>query len=104
MERLTTEECRAIAERRLLELDGLNAQEVLALYDVHRGAHDEHGIEDGKRYRSRVWALRQKANVLLCVLVDPMPLADRPGLLGLIDAGRYGGHVSRSAAKKLLPL
>src|SRR3954453_19229014 len=104
MERLTTEDCRAIAERRLLELDGLDAQEVLARYDVHRGAHDEHGIEDGKRYRCRLWTLRQKTNVLICVLVAPMPEADRPGLLGLIDAGLYGTHVSRSVAKKLLPL
>ena len=104
MERLTTDECGAIAERRLQELDGLNAQEVLARYDVHRGAHEEHGVEDGKRYLCRVWALRQKAHVLICVTVDPMPRVDRSGPLGLIDAGRYGKHVSRSAAKKLLPL
>src|SRR4051812_33693965 len=34
MERHTTDECRAISERRLFELDGLDAREVLARYDV----------------------------------------------------------------------
>jgi hypothetical protein len=104
MERLTTDECRAIAERRLSELDAVDVREVLAGYDARQGLHEEHGLEDGKPYRCRVFALRQKAEVLLWVLVDPMPQEDRPGVRGFIDAGRYGTHVARSTAKKLLPL
>ena len=104
MERLTTDECGAIAERRMSELQNLTAHEALAEFGVENGqggVQEDVGTEAGKPYRVRTWASRVGDAVLLCVAVDPMPETDRRGVLGLLDAWRYGRH-TRSMQSRLL--
>src|SRR4051794_9295549 len=97
MVRLTTEECALIAAQRLRDFDGLDAGDVLARFKLDRGPHEEEGAEGDKPYRCRIWAMRTNdAQVVLYVAVDPLPDVDRRGVLGLIDASRYGRHTRRS--------
>jgi len=107
MERLTTDECGVIAERRMSELQDLDAHDALAQFGVHDGqggVQEELGTEAGKPYRARTWASRVGDAVLLCVAVDPMPETDRRRLLGLLEAWRYGKHSRRSMQSRRLPL
>ena len=107
MERLTTDECGVIAERRMSELQDLDGHDALAQFGVHDGqggVQEELGTEAGKPYRARTWASRVGDAVLLCVAVDPMPETDRRRLLGLLEAWRYGKHSRRSMQSRRLPL
>src|SRR5687767_14338735 len=86
VKRPTTDECGAIAERRMSALQDLEAHDALARFGVHDGqggVQEELGTEAGTQYRVRTWASRVGNGVLLCVAVDPMPDRDRRGLLGL---------------------
>jgi hypothetical protein len=108
MERFTTDECRAIAERRMRALQDLAAGDALPQYRVGHGdpgIQDELGTEAGKPYRCRMWASRVgDDSVLLSIAVDPMPETERRGLLGLVDAWRGGRPSRRSMQSRLLPL
>ena len=107
MERLTTEQCAGIAKHRMSAIQDLAAHDALALFGIHDGqggVQEEAGAEADKPYLVRTWASRMDDKVLLCVAVVPLPEINRRGLLGLLDAWRYGKHARRSGQSTLLPL
>lgn len=67
MERLTTDECRGIGERRMAAYAGLNGGAALdrsGVHDGQPGPQEECGDEGGKPYRARTWASRVGDTVL----------------------------------------
>ena len=87
------------------ELEDLDAHAALARFGDWGGVLEELVTEDGKPYRIRTWARTSSDDtVVLQVSVHPSPWPDRRGLLGVVDAWRYGRHTRRSVqVRKVAP-
>lgn len=88
----------------MIALEGLTAEEALDSFGLDKPVREERGEERGVPYRCRIWASQlDESQVLLCVAVDPLPDRQRRGLLGLVDAHRYGRHARDSMQTRCLP-